>query len=251
MMKSEMPFVKTEFSAPALRRLLPSVFLTAAIFSTQVIAHEGDDPVLAKVMIDQFEWRAADEADLYVLEADAWIGKDLHKFWLKTDIEYHEGMIEEAELQALYSRAISPYWDLQIGLRSDLEPTPTRNWGVLGIHGLAPYFFEIDSALFIGDSGAVAARFTAEYELMLTQRWALSPEVSATVYGQTNDQTMNGSGLSNVTAGLRLRYEIRREFAPYVGVHWSKKYGATADFAQAANEQVSDAQLVAGIHAWF
>lgn len=223
----------------------------ALLHSTQALAHEGDDPVLAKVMIDQLEWRDADAADPYLLEAQAWIGKDLNKLWLKADVEQVDGATEEAEIQALYSRAIAPFWDVQIGVRADLNPEPQREWGVIGVQGLAPYFFEVDAALFIGKSGATAARFSAEYEWMLTQKWVLAPEVTLNFYGQNDRESFTGSGLSDAQAGLRLRYEIRRKFAPYIGVNWTKSFGNTADFVREHNEADSDAQLVAGVRAWF
>ena len=230
--------------------------LTLALWATTlsslpVIAHEGHDPLLARVLIDQLEWRDGDEADPYVLEAQGWIGKDLHKLWIKTDVERVEGETEEAEIQALYSRAIAPFWDVQVGVRQDLKPTPEREWGVIGIQGLAPYFFEIDAALFIGDSGDTAARFSAEYEMMFTQKLVLSPEVSINFYGQNDMHRQTGSGLSDAQAGLRLRYEIRREFAPYIGVNWTKNFGNTAEFVRDHGESTSDTQWVAGVRAWF
>jgi copper resistance protein B len=227
---------------------------TTALSSLPVIAHENheeDDPVLARVMIDQLEWRDSDGADPYALEAQAWIGKDLHKLWLKADVERIDGETEEAEIQALYSRAIAPFWDVQVGVRQDLKPTPDREWGVIGIQGLAPYFFEVDAALFIGDSGDTAARLSAEYEWMFTQKVVLSPEISVNFYGQNDMQRLTGSGLSDAQAGLRLRYEIRREFAPYVGVNWKKSFGNTADFVRDHGESTSDTQWVVGVRAWF
>lgn len=231
---------------------LALVLISAALaHSPQTLAHEGDDPLLTKVMIDQLEWRAADGTDPYVLEAQAWVGKDLHKLWIKADVEQVDGAIEETEIQALYSRAIAPFWDVQVGVRADVKPEPEREWGVIGIQGLAPYFFEIDAALFIGDSGATAARLSAEYELMLTQKLVLAPELTLNFYGQNDIERLSGSGLSDAQAGLRLRYEIRREFAPYIGVNWNKNFGNSADFKRAHGELTSDTQLVAGIRAWF
>lgn len=228
-----------------------SLLMAALIQSNPTFAHEGDDPLLARVMIDQLEWRDADDAELYVLEAQAWIGKDLNKLWIKTDVEYVDGATEEAEIQALYSRAIASFWDVQVGVRQDLKPEPDREWGVIGIQGLAPYFFEVDAALFIGDSGDTAARLSAEYEWMLTQKLVLSPEVSLNFYGQNDMHRMTGSGLADGQAGLRLRYEIRREFAPYIGINWTKSFGNTADFARDHGEATSDTQWVAGVRAWF
>ena len=234
-----------------LSKKLTLTLWATALSSLPVIAHEGDDPLLARVIIDQFEWRDSDEADPYVLEAQGWIGKDLHKLWIKTDVERVDGEAEEAEIQALYSRAIAPFWDVQVGVRQDLKPTPEREWGVIGIQGLAPYFFEIDAALFIGDSGDTAARLSAEYEWMFTQKVVLSPEVSVNFYGQNDMHRQTGSGLADAQAGLRLRYEIRREFAPYIGVNWTKSFGNTADFVREHGEPTSDTQWVAGVRAWF
>lgn len=214
-------------------------------------AHESDDPLLTYVMVDQLEWRSADGSDPVALDAEGWIGKDLDKLWLKTEVERTDGATEHAEVQALYSRAISPYWDAQVGLRQDFEPDPDRSWGVLGVQGLAPYFFEVEAALFAGSSGDTAARLKAEYEWLFTQRLILSPELTLDFYGQDDEQRMVGSGLSDLEAGLRLRYEIRREFAPYVGINWTRSYGDTADFARAHGDDTSDLQFVLGIRAWF
>lgn len=210
-----------------------------------------DNPLLTKLMIDQLELRHTDGADPIVLEAQAWVGKDLDKLWLKVDVEKISGKTDEAELQFLYSRAIAPYWDLQVGWRHDKMPTPNRDWLAIGFQGLAPYFFEVDAALFIAKGGQKAIRLEAEYEVMLTQKLILTPEVEINVYSKSDQATGVGSGLSNIELGLRLRYEIRREFAPYIGVNWSKKFAETADFSRLEGEEVSDAQFVVGVRAWF
>ena len=211
----------------------------------------NDDPILAKVMINQLEIRSTDGPDPRVLEAQAWIGRDLNKLWLKADVEHVDGKTEEAEVQALYSRAVEPYWDLQVGWRHDIRPKPDRDWLAIGLEGLAPYWFEIDAAAFIGESGQVGARLEAEYEWMFTQRWVLSPEMIIDLHTKNDEATGTGSGLSDLELGLRLRYEIRREFAPYIGVNWTRKFGNTADFARAEGEDTNDVQFVAGVRAWF
>ena len=210
-----------------------------------------DDPLLTKVMVGQFELRDTEGSDPIVLEAQGWVGKDLNKFWLKADVEKVSGKTDEAELQFLYSRAIAPYWDVQVGWRHDKMPTPNRDWLAIGFQGLAPYFFEIDAAAFIGNNGQTALRLEAEYEIMLTQKLILTPEVEINAYSKDDEATGVGSGLSDIELGLRLRYEIRREFAPYVGVNWNKKYGDTANFSRDEGEDVSDTQFVVGIRAWF
>lgn len=227
--------------------------LQASIASTvpiSAVAGGKDDPLLAMVLVDEFEIRDADDQPL-VLDGQGWVGKDLQKLWLKTEFERVDGNTEEAELQALYSRSVARYWDFQLGLRKDFKPTPDRSWAVIGWQGLAPYFFEIDTALFVGESGRTALRLEAEYELLFTQRLILTPDIEINFYGHNDEDLGIGSGLSDVQAGLRLRYEIRREFAPYIGVNWSRKYGNTADFARSDGEDIDDTQLVIGIRAWF
>ena len=201
------------------------LLVTCALISSTAFAASKDDPVLTKVMIDQLEVRSIDGPDPWLFVAQGWVGQDLDKLWLKTEVEYVDGETEEAEVQALYSRAIAPYWDLQVGWRRDVRPEPNRDWLAIGFKGLAPYWVEIDAAAFIGEGGQVGARLEAEYEWMLTQRWVLSPEVEVNLHSKNDEETGTGSGLSDLELGLRLRYEIRREFAPYIGVNWVKKRG--------------------------
>jgi len=209
-----------------------------------------DDPILSKFNLELLEIHNADGSNPITWEAEAWVGKDINKLWFKTEGEYVDDEIEELELQALYSRAITPYWDFQVGLRKDFEPE-SREWGVLGFKGLAPYYLETDVALFLGESGRSALRVQGEYELMLSQKTALSPEIEVNLHGKDDEAVGIGSGLSDISLGLRLRHEFKREFAPYIGVEWSKKFGNTADFARDEGEDVSDTQLVLGIKAWF
>lgn len=209
--------------------------------------HGDADPLLAKVMIDQLESGEGNSK----LDAQAWFGKDLDKLWLKAEVQHRDSTTETAELQALYSRAISPYWDLQLGLRHDQRPTPNRDWAVLGVQGLAPYFFEVEAAVFVGDEGRSAARFKAEYDLLFTQKLILSPQLELNAYGQTDAATGRGAGLSDSTAALRLRYEVYRELAPYLGIEWQKDYGGTADLSRVAGQPSSEHQWVLGLRAWF
>ena len=225
--------------------------------ATKNLEHAPDSPdhvmdhdvLLTKVTFDQLEVR---ENDGGAVKADLWFGDDRDKLWLKTEWERSEGETEKAELQALYSRAVSPYWDLQMGVRHDFETeSDSRNWGVIGFNGLAPYFFEVDSALFVGEDGDAALRLEAEYELLFTQQWILSPEIEADFFGQNDRESGTGSGLSDVELGLRLRYEFTPQFAPYIGVHYEKKFGNAADFARDEGEHTSVTSWVVGLHAWF
>lgn len=229
---------------------IPVIFLLLGPINSALASGE-DDPLLTKTMINQLEVRNADDSNPWVLDGQSWIGKDLQKLWFKIDAERTDGETEDAEVQALYSQAVAPYWDIQLGVRKDIKPSPSRTWAVLGIQGLAPYFFEIDTALFIGESGRTALRLNAEYEMLFTQRLILSPELEVNFYGQNDADLGIGSGLSDVEAGLRLRYEIRREFAPYIGVNWTKSYGNTADFARIDGKDTDELEWTIGLRAWF
>lgn len=221
------------------------------LLSTSVFASGEDDPIVTKVIIDQLETRITDGDNPLILEAQAWIGKDLNKFVIKADIEQVNGEVEELELQALYSKAVDPYWDFQIGVRQDQKPLPSKNWLAISFQGVAPYWFEIDTSLFIGESSQVGLRFTAEYEWMITQRLVLSPEFGFNIHAKDDEAAGIGSGLSDTQLGIRLRYEVKREFAPYIGLNWNRKYGNTAKFAIAEGEKEDDTQVVLGIRAWF
>ncbi|OUR74006.1 copper resistance protein CopB [Methylophaga sp. 42_8_T64] len=210
-----------------------------------------DDPILTMVKIDQLEKTDIGNDNNTAWQAQAWLGKDLNKVWLKTEGEVVDNTLEEAEFQLLYSRAIAPYWDAQIGWRHDSKPTPNRDWLAIGVQGLAPYFFDTDVALFIGEGGNVGLRAEFEYELLLSQKWILSPEIEANFFSKNDEDVQTGSGLSGLSAGLRLRYEIKREFAPYLGVEWKKSFGTTADYLREHGEDRSDVQWVLGIKAWF
>ena len=227
--------------------------LVLAMFALPFQAEAGgkDDPFLTMITIDQLEKRDANSSKPFAWEVQGWAGYDLDKFVFKTEGERADGETEKAELQLLYSKAIDPYWDIQFGIRHDFYPKPTQDWAVIALQGVAPYYFETDASLFIGEDGQTALRLESEYEMMLTQQWVLSPEIELNIHGKNDEEREIGSGLSNIEAGLRLRYEVKREFAPYIGIHWEKKFGQTADYAREEGEDTSDAQFVIGIRAWF
>jgi copper resistance protein B len=212
-----------------------------------------EEPLLSKWMLDRLEHRDAKDGDSTYWEAQAWIGGDINKLWLKTEGNIVQGKADDAELEAYYSRAVAAFWDAQFGVRHDFSTNdlPSRNWLGVGFKGLAPYLFEVDATAYLGNNGRSAVRFKGEYDLLLTQRWVFIPEVELNAYGKKDPERNLGSGLSDASFSLRLRYEIRREFAPYVGVTWTQKYGGTADFARTAGDPVSETFLLAGIRAWW
>lgn len=205
------------------------------------------------VLGERLEYQSNEGTPLFVFEGQGWWGGDQNKFWLKTEGEYDFGAdrFEEAEIQALWSRAITPYFDFQAGLRRDIKPDPSRTYGVIGIQGLAPYWFEVDAALFISGHGDVSARIEAEYDLLLTQRLILQPRTELNFAVQSVEELGIGSGLTSAELGARLRYEIKRQFAPYLGVSWSRSVGETADFIRADGERPGSVSFVAGVRTWF
>jgi copper resistance protein B len=219
-------------------------------------AHDhGEDPLLTYLLIDQLEVRDAKGANPMQLDGQFWIGKDINKLWLKADIEGAENLQGKTEdysqVQALWSHAVLPYWDVQTGIRHDQVPMQSRDWAVLGIQGLAPYWFDVDAAIFLGEQGNAAAEVRVEYELLFTQKLILTPSASVSAYGQ-NDQTFaSGAGIANTSIGLRLGYEICREFAPYVGVNWDKTWGKSATFATQQGESTHQSQWVMGMRVRF
>lgn len=211
-----------------------------------------DSQVYVFGQIDRLEYQLNDDKNNRVWDAQGWIGGDYNKLWLKTEGEGAPGdPLESTELQALYSRTIAPFWDIQAGVRHDFNPNPDRTFGVIGLQGLAPYWFEVDTAFFAGEQGDVRWRGEFEYELLLTQKLILQPRLEINASFDDQPEYGLGSGLNNMELGLRLRYEIRREFAPYIGVSWAKQYGDTADFAEAEGESTSTVSFVMGIRAWF
>jgi copper resistance protein B len=225
------------------------IFLLSPLWGGVVYAGAMHEPLISMVKIDQLEYQKNDDQSPMVWDAYAWAGYDLDKIWIKTEGERVDGRTEASEFQLLYSRAITAFWDVQVGWRHDAQPRPNRDWAVITLHGLAPYFLETDAELFVGDSGRSQARLKVEYEYLFSQRLVLSPKIELTVNGYNDEQRGEGSGLSATEAGVRLRYEIRREFAPYLGINWRKKFGATADYARDEDER--SAQWVAGIRAWY
>ncbi len=205
------------------------------------------------VLGERFEYAEDDGASARLWELQGWVGYDRDKVWFKTEGRYdtEADATEHSEVQALYSRAVAPYWDLQAGVRRDDTGSTTRHHAVLGVQGLAPYWFEVDAAAFISERGDVSARLESEYELRFTQKLLLQPRLELN-YSFADDPAAGiGEGMSEASVGLRLRYELRREFAPYIGVEWSRAYGGTSALLRAAGEDRDEMNVVAGLRVWY
>jgi len=210
-----------------------------------------DDGWLGKLLIDQLEYVNGSDANGAAIDAQAYVGSDRDKLWLKVDGERTGGTLRDMRMEALWDRALTAFWDTQLGVRHDAGDGPGRNWAAFGVQGLAPYWFDIEATFYAGPSGRTAARLEAEYDMRLTQRLILTPDIELNAYGKTDRERRIGSGLSSAEVGLRLRYEFSRRFAPYVGVDWKRSLGNTADLVRADGESPFDREIVAGVRIWF
>ena len=216
--------------------LLLAPALGFAQHSMSEMMQMDDEAPFGKVLVDQLEWRAPSAV---AWQGQAWYGGDYDKLWVKTEGQRVHGITEDARIEVLWDRIVSPWWSLQAGVREDLGEGPSRTWASIGIQGLAPQFVAVEATLYAGDGGRAAARVKVEYSLLLTQRLILQPEAEVNLYTRADPERGVRAGLSEVEAGLRLRYEIRRQFAPYVGVVWNRRLG------------ISDTEAVAGLRIWF
>jgi copper resistance protein B len=228
------------------------LFLVMTVLITNVgYAAGSDNPLLLMVNFEEFEWRDTADGDALAWRGEIWLGKDRDKALLKTRGEMTSDATEEFELQLLYSRAVARYWDMQLGWRGDFQPVEKRNWAAIGVQGLAPGFINTELTAFVGSSGRTAARARGAYEMLLTNRLVVEPELEFNWYGKDDPENGIGSGLSNMEMGLRLRYLVRRELAPYIGLNWEKAFGDTRRLIEAQGGDSSDLQVVAGVRFWF
>lgn len=211
----------------------------------------GQGARFALMQFDQLEAFAGRDEHGQRWELHGWVGNDDDKLLLRSEGERLRSRVSEGDVEALWSHAVAAYWDTTLGARHDLGDGPRRDWLAVGVRGLAPYWFEVEVTAYVGPSGRTAARLRADYEVLFTQRLILQPELEANLYGRDDPRRGIGRGLSDLQFGLRLRYEIRREFAPYVGLQFVHRMGRTADLVRAGGSPVTDRQLVAGVRLWF
>lgn len=203
------------------------------------------------VAFDRFEAAHSGAGTAFGWSARATFGGDEDRFALRSEGERSQGRIGHADLELLWSHAIAPFWDTQVGVRRDVGQGPDRSWAAFGVQGLAPYWFEVGATAYVGEQGRTALRGEVEYDALLTQRLVLQPRLEVNAYGKDDRAAGIGAGLSDAAVGLRLRYEIRREFAPYIGIERRWRFGGTAEAARAGGEAVAETQWVAGVRFWF
>nr|WP_044312015.1 copper resistance protein B [Pseudomonas syringae] len=229
--------------------------ITDADRATVYTSHAGhqvhDSAINSYFLADKLEWQDANDGSALAWDLSGWIGGDIDRLLLRSEGERTNGKTEEAEIQALWGHSISPWWDVVAGARQDFKPGAPQTWAAFGLQGQAISDLDIEATAFIGEAGQTAARLEADYDLQLTSNLVLQPTAELNFYGKNDPQRGNGSGLSTSEFGLRLRYEITPQFAPYVGVSWDRSYGKTADYAREDDEDTQDARLVVGVRMWF
>jgi copper resistance protein B len=208
-----------------------------------------DEYVFYHAVLDQFEGRFG-RGNSFRWEGEAWAGTDTDRVRLKSEGEAANGNVEDGQQELLYARPISTYFDLQGGMRYDLDSRPGRGWAAFGIEGLAPLFFHVSGTGYVSDRGYFAAKLEGSYDLLLTQTLILQPRVEMNFYSKADPSRFVGSGLSDLDAGLRLRYEVSRKFAPYIGVVYENKFGGSANFARTGGGRPSDLRFAAGMRIW-
>jgi copper resistance protein B len=209
-----------------------------------------DREIFAHAIFNELEGRWNGTDTEFRWDGQGWVGTDYDKLWIKSEGTLSNGRLEDGQQQFLYDRAITTYFDLQGGLRSDIDSRPTRNWAAFGIQGLAPYFFDLEVTGFVSGEGHLAAKLEASYDLLLTQRLILQPQIEVNLYSKADPARLIGAGFSDIDTGLRLRYEFSRKFAPYLGVVYEGKFGQTASYAKRAGESTGDFRFVFGLRIW-
>ncbi len=227
-----------------LKRALP-ILATGVVLTQQLWSAGADDPLRATLIMDKFEVLDNSEKSRE-WEGSFYVGYDLDKLYVYSQGAATSEGLEWSQNEFVYSRAIAPFWDIQAGIAYDKNADASKTWAELAIAGLAPYFFETRAALLLNSDGNVGLRLEAEYEALLTQKLILTPSLEADFYTKEDPELRIGSGLSNIEAGLRLRYEFVREFAPYIGVTWEKTFGTTRDY-----NPVDETSFLVGVRFWF
>lgn len=228
----------------------PNAYAEGARFADLPGNEMNDDMRHGRILLDNFEYAKGDGEHGQNIDGEAWYGNDYNKAWLKAEGERRDGRLQTLRTEALWDHTFVPFWSTQLGVRHDSGGGASRNWLAFGVRGLAPYWFDTEATAY-WTGGRLGARFKVRYEMLFTQRLILEPEVEGNLYSGSDPARGLGSGLSDLGLSMRLRYEIRREFAPYIGVTWAHNYGGTADYARARGERNKTTRIVAGVRIWY
>jgi len=234
---------------PTINPVLFSCLLAFLMASPAYAENSGHDMEHGGGVYHMFEletgYGASRDHGFAAWDLDGWIGGDMDKLWLKSEGTYADDTLEEAEFQALYSRNIDTFWDLQAGVRLDSQPI--RTWyGVVGVQGLAPYFIETEAHLFFSDEGDLTARIHIDNDFMLSQQWVLQPFAEINLAAHDIAEQEKGAGITDISTGIQVRYEISRAFAPFVEIGYERLTGETSAIARHHNEDRDEATVMAG-----
>ena len=236
-----------------MKNILSLLMLPGMALATSASAMDMDHEIFTSIKIDQLEHRWQSGDDLVAAKGALQIGTGEQKIVLKVESEYLRDAhtFDRAEFHLRYQHIISDFFDAYVGLRHDVKPDPARSYATFGITGLAPHWFEIDVAGFVSETGAASARLDVSYEIPITQKIYLEPDMELDA-SLKNDAAIDvGRGFSKLETGLRLRYEISRKIAPYIGVNWERRLGETSRLARAAGEDPDLLSAVIGIKLMF
>jgi len=228
-----------------MKKLLKTTVLGMSLATATFAGGMADDPLNYKVTLDALQIEHEDEK-VFTWDTNAWVGYDLNKIYIYSEGEKVKDETAESENQIVWSNAIAPYWDIQYGLGYDKAEENSKKWAVIALQGMAPYFFETRTALLFAKDGNIGLRAEAEYSALITQKLSLEPSFSISAYTKDDEVMGTGKGLSNIGIAMNLKYEITREFAPYVGISYSKNFGSTNDM-----NSLSHSTIVTGVRIWF
>jgi len=236
------------------RTPLPAVTdaMRAAAYPEGVHGHAAHDHAMRGfALVEKFEWRDGPAGGAPVWDLSGWLGGAVDRLWFRTDGERSDAEISEGDVELFWGHAVSRWWDTVIGLRYDFAPNSSRTWLAFGLQGLAPQWFETQLTGYVTERGQFAAILQVDYDLLLTNRLILQPRLDFEAFAKDDDTRRTGSGLANGRFSMRLRYEIRRQFAPYIGFEWERAFGDTGDYVRSEGNSVEDTRLVVGVRMWF
>lgn len=227
-----------------MKKLLLAISLLGFIITNSFSMEDGGDIFRSSLVVDELEYKFSEEKaatwDVY-----GYAGYDIHKIYIYSEGKKVKHKSAESENQLVYSRAVSPFWDAQVGIGYDRSQESHQTWGIIGLQGLSQYLFKIRATMLFGEDGNIGLKTQAEYDALLTQKLILTPSIQLSAYTKDNEEMGIGSGFSNITLGTRLRYEFTREFAPYIGVEWNKNLGSTHDISS-----LDEIYAVVGVRFW-
>ncbi|HDR9100490.1 TPA: copper resistance protein B [Burkholderia vietnamiensis] len=222
-----------------------------AVFTGGHLHDMGDKEINYLFLLDNLEWQNGSDGGVLNWNGTGWVGGDVDRLWLRSEGKRTTKGLEDAEVQALWGHSIGPWWDVVGGVRHNFKPGRSQTWAAVGIQGLALYNFETQATAFVGQSGQTSMRLEGTYDFLITNRLILQPSLELNIYGKSDAARKQGAGLANSSLGLRLRYEVDRQFAPYIGITWDRSYGNTARFVEHEGGRRNEVSFVAGVRVWF